>query len=147
VTDKLHVDATIVAANRMAELQAENEQLRSKLAEYELLLAVAIAREDPCLAHTFVGDVCCDCGLVAPRVVDGVRQCPWVLEDDDPEEGYWNCKHPDGHDGVHETEFGAGRNREWTQPQPPTGCACSPKYRELAPGVHAAYCPLAGRPT
>jgi transposase-like protein len=25
-------------------------------------------------------------------------------------------------------------------------CACSAKYRELAPGVHAAYCPLAGRP-
>jgi hypothetical protein len=112
---KLHVDATLVAAHRMAELQAENEQLkeawtrmsqtieqlRAKLAEYELLLAVAIAREDPCLAHTFVGDVCRDCGLVAPRHVDGVRD---------------------------------------------ESCACSPKYRELAPGVHAAYCPLAGKP-
>jgi hypothetical protein len=58
--------------------------------------------EDPCLAHTFVGDVCRDCGLVAPRHVDGVRD---------------------------------------------ESCACSPKYRELAPGVHAAYCPLAGGPT
>ena len=26
-------------------------------------------------------------------------------------------------------------------------CACSPKYREMAPGVHAAYCPLAGSST
>jgi hypothetical protein len=42
--------------------------------------------------------------------------------------------------------------------EPPVVCACSPyveydaatgrqKYRELAPGVHAAYCPLAGKPT
>jgi predicted RNase H-like HicB family nuclease len=30
---------------------------------------------------------------------------------------------------------------------PPSACACSLKYRELAPGVHAAYCPLAGKPT
>jgi len=29
----------------------------------------------------------------------------------------------------------------------PVACACSPKYREIAPGVHAAYCPLAGEPT
>jgi hypothetical protein len=78
--------------------------------------------------------------------------------------------------GVHETAFGKGREQRWKMPpgelsaateaeldslyayardrldpnrprEPPVVCACSPKYRELAPGVHAAYCPLAGRPT
>ena len=193
---KLHVDATLVAAHRMAELQAENEQLKERIGDLEQNLRVAeSARDDaradsqrparsvkelvaeavalrdqmrnmeaddgegPCLAHTFVGDVCRDCGLVAPRHVDGVRQCPWILDDEDPDEGYWHCKHQADHVGVHETEFGAGRDRRWMMrgnllpggtheaQKPPSVCACSPKYRELAPGVHAAYCPLAGRPT
>ena len=28
----------------------------------------------------------------------------------------------------------------------PAACSCSPKYRELGPGRHAAYCPFAGQP-
>ena len=40
-------------------------------------------------------------------------QCRWILPDGDPDEGWWYCKHPEGHDGVHETEFGRGRDERW----------------------------------
>jgi len=235
MSDKLHVDATLVAAHRMAEIQTENEQLRSKLAEHELLFAIALendrtlqeilagigkllpgveatasgivdavanvvlkldahedastpafdeivklcglaktweypgqvirdvgdalARRDariaqleaqqraphpPCLAHTFVGDVCRDCGLVAPRHVDGVRQLSAATDAEPPP----NLVELSGRyllDSLYayaRDRLDPNRDRE-----PPVVCACSPKYRELAPGVHAAYCPLAGRPT
>jgi len=94
-----------------------------------------------------------------PPTLESPGQCPWILDDEDPDEGYWHCRLPADHVGVHETEFGAGRDRRWMMrgnllpgdtheaQKPPSVCACSPKYRELAPGVHAAYCPLAGKPT
>lgn len=92
------------------------------------------------------------------------EQCPWILPDGDPDEGFWYCKHPPGHADPHETEFGRGRNEAWIHTSPSTAgemaallaatrstdstrsCECSLKYRELAPGVHAKYCPLAGLP-
>ncbi len=114
------------------------------------------------------------------------QQCPWVLADEDPDEGYWHCKLYAGHEEEHVTEFGRGHGERWYrdhlqqaddrppggptlggedlspnpevrraqiravvmgEPQPDITCACSPMYRKtLAPGVHAAYCPLRGQP-
>jgi hypothetical protein len=162
-------------------------------------------------------------------------QCPWLLPDAEPDEGYWHCKFSAGHRERHVTELGRGAGEQWHLPDnyrrnPPlqvacprcrvpagelcdeklsdtwttgmthferanligpdlkprwpgwpttsrdtpasaepeeeseadqydraTGelgaplhetmrCGCSEKYRELAPGVHAKYCPLAGQP-
>jgi hypothetical protein len=101
-----------------------------------------------------------------PPTVESPGQCPWVLADEDPDDGYWHCKLEAGHEEEHVTEFGRGRGERWyrdhlQQADDRTGgptlggedlspnpeCACSPMYRKtLAPGVHAAYCPLRGQP-
>lgn len=83
-----------------------------------------VAEGAECIAHVFVGDYCRDCGLHAPRV------------DVDPPRA----------DGVVIRIPGAELFIEQPQPTQTTACACSPKYRELAPGTHAKYCPLAGLP-
>jgi hypothetical protein len=84
VTDRLHVDATLVAANRMIELQVENEQLkeawtrmsqtieqlRAKLAEYELLLAVAIHTDD--FLQKLLDGLAHQLPEGTPRSVDGI---------------------------------------------------------------------------
>jgi hypothetical protein len=46
MTDKLHVDATLVAAHRMAELQAENERLKERIGDLEQNLRVAESTRD-----------------------------------------------------------------------------------------------------
>jgi hypothetical protein len=102
-------------------------------------------------------------------------QCEWVYVDEDPDEGLWNCMHNQGHDGQHGygVTCNPGVTTRWRLPVPEPEmadlirearvasametlatadildggqCACSPKYHELTPGVHAAYCPLVGRP-
>jgi hypothetical protein len=232
----------------MAELQAENEQLKERIGDLEQNLRVAESARDDARAesqryldekrdlrvqleqlqeHVAVQPVSGpqhsrECGTAYrgcapgcafagaqprawmpsnPPTLESPSQCPWILDDEDPDEGYWHCKHRADHVGVHETEFGKGHNRRWKmrgnllpvaggptlggedfvgkspeerramidavvmgepdeseadqydratgdlgRPLETLPCACSAKYRELAPGVHAAYCPLAGKP-
>ena len=131
------------------------------------------------------------------RGLEASTQCPWILPDEDPDEGYWHCKLGVGHSEKHVTEFGKGLDQRWYMPcegnahtfvgdccrdclLPVSGgptlggedlspdpairraqieavvmgteaplalsCNCSPKYIELATGVHAKYCALAGQP-
>jgi chromosome segregation ATPase len=49
---KLHVDATLAAANRMAELQAENEQLKERIGDLEQNLRVAESARDDARAES-----------------------------------------------------------------------------------------------
>lgn len=48
-----------------------------------------------------------------PPTVESPGQCPWVLPDGDPDEGYWHCKLGDGHSERHVTEFGRGLEEMW----------------------------------
>jgi hypothetical protein len=93
-------------------------------------------------------------------------QCKWMLPDGDPDEGNWHCKLEEEHAERHVTEFGRGENERWYLlcegdahtfvgdccrdcglPVTLPDCTCSYVYSELKPGVHAKYCPLAGKPT
>lgn len=220
---RLHVDATLAAANRMTELQAENEQLRSKLAEHELLFSVAISTDD--FLHNLLVGLGHQLPPGTPRTADGIVDavatmalkldahedastpafdeiaklcgCPqWeypgqvirdvervVKERDELRERLRvaeavrdDARAASNRDlerrRVAEAEVAELRERlEAERPARSVKelvaeavvlrdrirnmdeasnrieeCECSPKYRELAPGVHAGYCPLKGLP-
>jgi len=128
---KLHVDATLAAAHRMAELQAENEQLKERIGDLEQNLRVAESARDDARAESqrparSVKE------LVAEAVAlrDQMRNMPPAATEAELDSLYAYAR----------GRLDPNRDRE------PVVCACSSKYRELGPGVHAAYCPLAGRP-
>jgi hypothetical protein len=139
---KLHVDATLVAAHRMAELQAENERLLRLLRDSQYLPAV-IANLRAALSRIVaaipgqgripdaIDGLWTDSivAAVAQLAVDDVRDRMVAMRSPESQ-AQLDALLADDEDDI----LDGGR------------CACSPKYR-VAPGVHAAYCPLAGGST
>jgi chromosome segregation ATPase len=152
---KLHIDATLVAARRMAELQTENEQLRAKitgLIESGNRLAKSLdftlsdidrlqaENERLCEKLRIAEAVRDDARAASQRDLDEKR----AVEEAGAELTAMVVKMMPSFDPRVRKLMVNGESHEIDRPDPT--CACSPKYRELAPGVHAAYCPLRGKP-
>jgi hypothetical protein len=95
-------------------------------------IEAVVMGDDPGVEYTT--DLVCGCSLKYREMSPGVHakycslagqplklfvvepapgQCPWILDDEDPDEGYWHCAHDADHVGVHETAFGKGRDQRW----------------------------------
>jgi hypothetical protein len=216
---RLHVDATLVAANRMAELQAENAALKrhydAAAPEHNLLSLLDLykEREDEAIADVArLNKYLATHDEEYKTMQDVLRAeneaCKRLREENErlPSDSQYSLAVianlraalsrivaaipgqgpiPDAISGpwtdsivaavaqlaqrparsaqeVAELDSLYAYARDRLDPnrdrEPPVVCACSPyveydaatgrqKYRELAPGVHAAYCPLAGKPT
>lgn len=42
-----------------------------------------------------------------------MKQCNWICNDEDPDEGYWMCALERGHEGSHQDGFGGRQDKDW----------------------------------